>query len=98
RREIRELILQLGQRGCTVFFSSHVLADAEALCSRVAILAAGRLAAQGPLSELLAFQVRGWELVVSGLTGGAVDRARAAGMILKSTTIGEGRYALELAP
>src|SRR6188768_3257928 len=42
RREVRELILRLRSRGCTVFFSSHVLADAETLCSRVAILANGR--------------------------------------------------------
>ena len=57
RREIRELILRLRDRGCTVFFSSHVLSDAETLCSRVAIVAGGRLAAAGDLSELLAFQV-----------------------------------------
>ena len=67
RREIRELILRLRARGCTVFFSSHVLSDAEALCSRVAILAGGRLAAAGRLSEIQALEVRGWELVVSGL-------------------------------
>src|SRR5688572_32141053 len=56
RREIRHLILRLRDRGCTVFFSSHVLADAETLCSRVAIVAGGRLAAAGSLSEILAFQ------------------------------------------
>ena len=67
RREIRELILRLRDRGCTVFFSSHVLSDAETLCSRVAIVAGGRLAAAGDLSELLAFQVRAWELVVAGV-------------------------------
>src|SRR5438046_3967187 len=72
RREIRELILGLRDRGCTVFFSSHVLSDAEALCSRVAILAKGRLVAQGPLSEMLAFKVRGWELVVSGVSDAAL--------------------------
>src|SRR5687767_14933252 len=68
RREVRELILRLRDRGCTVFFSSHVLSDAEALCSRVAILAKGRLAAIGSLDELTSVGSRGWELVVSGLT------------------------------
>ena len=47
RRMVRELILSLRDRGTTVFFSSHILADAEALCSRVAILAGGRLRRPG---------------------------------------------------
>src|SRR5213592_1251321 len=67
RRDVRSLILRLRDRGATVFFSSHVLSDAEALCSRVAILARGRLVATGRLDEMLAFKARGWELVVSGL-------------------------------
>ena len=96
RREIRELILRLRDRGCTVFFSSHVLADAEALCSRVAVLAGGRLAALGELSDLMAFQVRGWELVVAGLTGSALDWAQRTGLVVRATVLGEGRYALEL--
>src|SRR6266852_6221493 len=66
RRDVRALILSLRDRGCTVFFSSHVLSDAEALCSRVAILARGRLVASGGLHEMLAFEARGWELVVAG--------------------------------
>jgi ABC-2 type transport system ATP-binding protein len=96
RREIRQLILQLRDRGCTVFFSSHVLADAESLCSRVAVLASGRLVAAGQLTELLAFQVRGWELVLSGLTENALARARQSGHVVNATAIGEGRFALEL--
>ena len=56
RRDVRALILGLRDRGCTVFFSSHVLSDAEALCSRVAILARGRLVASGGLNEMLAFE------------------------------------------
>ena len=41
RREVRELILRLRDNGCAVFFSSHVLSDAEALCSRVAVVVEG---------------------------------------------------------
>jgi ABC-2 type transport system ATP-binding protein len=96
RREIRELILRLRDRGCTVFFSSHVLSDAETLCSRVAILAKGRLVASGELSEMLAFRARGWELVVSGLSDAALAAAKARGDVIRATAVGEDRYALEL--
>ena len=96
RREIRELILRLRDRGCTVFVSSHVLSDAETLCSRVAILAKGRLVASGELSEMLAFRARGWELVVSGLSDAALAAAKARGDVIRATAVGEDRYALEL--
>jgi ABC-2 type transport system ATP-binding protein len=96
RREIRELILRLRDRGCTVFFSSHVLSDAEALCSRVAILAGGRLAAEGELSDLLAFRVRGWELVAAGVASALVERLRMDGAVTQVRAIGGDRYAMEL--
>lgn len=97
RREIRSLILSLRDRGCTLFFSSHILSDAEALCSRVAILAGGRLVADGALADLLAFDVRGWELVVAGLRPDVLDRLSVDGHVRRTTRIAEGRYALELA-
>jgi len=96
RREIRQLILRLRDRGCTVFFSSHVLADAETLCSRVAILAKGRLVAAGRLTDMLAFEVRGWELVVSGLNEDVLARAQQCRHVVRATRLAEGRYALEL--
>jgi ABC-2 type transport system ATP-binding protein len=94
RRDVRNLILKLRDRGCTVFFSSHVLSDAEALCSRVAILVGGRLVTTGTLSEILALQARGWELVVDGMTVESLARHRA--QILRETRISEQHYALEL--
>jgi ABC-2 type transport system ATP-binding protein len=96
RREIRELILRLRDRGCTVFFSSHVLSDAETLCNRVAIVAGGRLAAAGDLSELLAFQVRAWELVVASVSDTLLQQARAAGDVTRITPLGGQRFALEV--
>jgi ABC-2 type transport system ATP-binding protein len=96
RREIRELILRLRDRGCTVFFSSHVLSDAEALCSRVAILAGGRLVASGPLSDLLAFRAQGWELVMTGIPEAILQEAIRVGHVLRATPFGDGHYALEV--
>ena len=93
RRMVRELILGLRDRGATVFFSSHILADAEAVCSRVAILAGGRLAAAGRLTDLLAFGVKGWEIVVDDLGADALGRVQ--GLAAKTTRIAENRYALE---
>ncbi|MSO55718.1 MAG: ABC transporter ATP-binding protein [Acidobacteria bacterium] len=95
RREVRNLILKLRDRGCTVFFSSHVLADAEALCSRVAIMTAGRLVATGRMADIHAFQVRGWELVVDRLMPESLERHKSR--IRRITPIAEHRYWLELA-
>lgn len=53
RREVRELIAGLRSSGTTVFMSTHILSDIEALCDRVAILRSGKLAAEGNLDELL---------------------------------------------
>ena len=94
RRDVRNLILSLRDRGCTVFFSSHVLSDAEALCNRVAILAHGRLVANGRISDLQAFDIRGWELIVGGVTPEALERHRARAQ--RVTSLGEHRYSLEL--
>ena len=43
RREVRSLIEELKSEGKTVFFSTHILSDAEALCDRVAIIHLGEL-------------------------------------------------------
>jgi ABC-2 type transport system ATP-binding protein len=94
RRDVRKLILKLRDRGCTVFFSSHVLSDAEALCSRVAILAKGKLAAAGKLSEILAFGVHGWEMVVADLTDDVIARHKAR--VTRALAIGGGRFSLEV--
>jgi ABC-2 type transport system ATP-binding protein len=94
RREVRHLILGLRDRGATVFFSSHVLSDAEALCSRVAILAGGRLVASGRMAEIQAFEVRAWELVLTDVAPGSLDRHRSR--ITRIAAIDEHRYSLEL--
>ena len=52
RREVRDLILQLQTEGTTVFFSTHILSDAETLCDRVAIIHKGELRGVGSVEDL----------------------------------------------
>jgi ABC-2 type transport system ATP-binding protein len=94
RRQVRDLILKLRERGCTVFFSSHILSDAETLCSRVGIMAQGRLVASGRVSEMIAFELKGWEMVVANLSD---EAARALASRARTITpIAHGRFTLEL--
>ncbi len=52
RREVRDLMEQLKLEGKTVFFSTHILSDAEALCDRVAIINQGDLQGVGAVADL----------------------------------------------
>ncbi len=68
RREIRELIAELRENGTTIFMSTHILSDIEALCDRVAIMRKGKLAATGKLDELLAAESQQFEINVKGIS------------------------------
>lgn len=94
RRQVRALILELRDQGRTVFFSSHILSDAEALCSRVAIVAKGRLAAAGTLAELQEFTVLGWELVISAVPSSVLESLRTR--VRTITRIAGDRYAIDM--
>jgi len=96
RSHVRDLILNLRQRGCTVFFSSHILSDAESLCSRVGIMAQGRLVASGRVSDMIAFELKGWELVVAGLSDEISQRLQSR--VRAITPLKHGRFMLDLAP
>ena len=76
RKEVRDIILRLKQQGKTVFFSSHILADAELICDRVAILNKGRLLRCGPLHEMLSAQIKEYEVEVAELSAGLMDEYR----------------------
>jgi len=53
RKEIKELIIAEKQRGKTIFFSSHILPDAEAICDRIGIIIDGKIMTVGELDKLL---------------------------------------------
>jgi ABC-2 type transport system ATP-binding protein len=52
RREVRDLIQALKEEGKTIFFSTHILSDAETLCDRVGVINKGRLRGIGILADL----------------------------------------------
>jgi ABC-2 type transport system ATP-binding protein len=54
RREVRDLIQSLKDEGKTIFFSTHILSDAESLCDRVAVLHHGELRGIGAVADLTA--------------------------------------------
>jgi len=57
-REFRALLRTLADEGTTVFLSSHLLAEVEQVCDRVAVLNRGRLVEEGLVSELTSARVR----------------------------------------
>jgi ABC-2 type transport system ATP-binding protein len=68
RKEIRELIVRLAAEGRTVFFSSHVIPDVEAICNQVGVIQKGKLVGCGPIGDFLADGSRQIEIAFSGLT------------------------------
>jgi ABC-2 type transport system ATP-binding protein len=94
RRDVRTLILRLRDEGRTVFFSSHILSDAETLCSRIAIVVKGKLMASGTLADLVTAQLKGWEVVVDNLA----QAPEVQSGIRAVTRLAPGRYAIEALP
>jgi len=60
RALVKDLMLDLKRRGKTIFFSTHVIADVEAVCDRVAILVKGELRAENVVSELMSEGIVGY--------------------------------------
>ena len=72
RALVKEIIRDLRARGKTVFFSTHITADVEALCDRVGILVKGRLEALDEVETLLQGGILGYSVHVRGLAAEAV--------------------------
>jgi ABC-2 type transport system ATP-binding protein len=77
RREVRDFIQSLNDEGKTVFFSTHILSDAEALCDRVAVLNHGELRGVGVVADLVSQKSGRVEIVWEGKT--AVSAIEALG-------------------
>ena len=72
-KEMRDIVRDEADRGTTVFFSSHVLGQVEAVCDRVGILRGGELVAQDSIEGLR--DARGGDTRLVVTVGGAVDGA-----------------------
>jgi len=62
RKEMRDIIAQLGKENKTVFFSTHILSDVEVICDRVGIIHQGKLLGVGLLEDLYEKTIKEWEL------------------------------------
>src|SRR5205807_9615013 len=89
RREIRELLQELKDQGKTVFFSTHILSDAEALCDRVAVIHKGELRGIGVVEDLQSKTAAKSEVVWHGShalasLGPLVNEAHTTGEIARA--------------
>ena len=66
RRDVRDMILRQAAAGVTVFFSSHIIPDVEALCDRVAIVVDGRVRAVGTVGDLVSREADRYEVTFAG--------------------------------
>jgi len=79
RADVKQILREERGRGATILMSSHVLAETETLCDRVAILHRGRVLEQGDVKGLLGSGVLEWEITVEGLPETEAQRLRAEG-------------------
>ena len=74
-RQIKDLILKLAQRGKTILLCSHLLADVEDVCDRIAILYGGRIQTQGQVKDLLQ-QSNKRQITTDAISDAAVEKIK----------------------
>jgi len=74
-RQIKDLILRLAERGKTILLCSHLLADVEDVCDRIAILYGGKIQTQGRVRELLQ-QTSKRQITTGAISDKAVERIK----------------------
>jgi len=67
RREIKDLIVKINKKGKTILFSSHILSDVEAICTRLGIIINGKMKQVGSLGEVLKEDIRYVEIEFKGI-------------------------------
>jgi ABC-2 type transport system ATP-binding protein len=86
RKEFKDIIAGLKEKGTTVFFSSHILPDAEMICDRVAIINRGRLLKVGRLDKLLDTKYESIELVCRHLPAEGLSRINKLSSVMTGSS------------
>lgn len=81
RALVKNIILQLKQQGKTVFFSTHITADVEQVCDRMAVLVKGRLQALEAVADLMTRGVEGYQIVYRDPSGQLCEVRTEAGRL-----------------
>jgi len=74
-RQIKDLILKLAERGKTILLCSHLLADVEDVCDRIAILYGGKIQTQGKVSDLLQ-QTNKRQITADAISDATIDKIK----------------------
>jgi|UniRef100_A0A7C3UX36 ABC-2 type transport system ATP-binding protein len=85
RKEVRDIIVNLRKEGKTIFFSSHILSDAEMICDRVGILVKGKLLKVGRTAQILSEEIESIEITAKNISQNQEEElSRISSRILKS--------------
>jgi len=79
RKEVRDVLFEERDGGRTIFFSTHILSDVEAMCDHVIILRAGEVVVAGPLHEVVRGEVLRTDIMLAGVSEKLRDRLAAEG-------------------
>lgn len=90
-REVRRIILEENERGATVFFSSHIMEQVEAVCDRVGILRQGELVAEddvGSLRKAASATIR-MEVIVDEVPDTTINQLETIDAVIEATAENE---------
>ncbi len=78
RRDFKDILIKMKNQGKTVFFSSHILEDAEDICDRVGILVKGKLIKIGILEEFIKSEIEHTDIIVSAKNEYVIQKLKNA--------------------
>ncbi|RKZ21321.1 ABC transporter ATP-binding protein [bacterium] len=87
RKEIKDIILSLKERGKTILFSSHILPDVEVVCDRVGIIVGGRMLGEGELDHIMEREIRYYEIGIRGVKPSVFDNLEVMRVIERGEVV-----------